>query len=224
MWCLCSIMDAVQWAHAFYTAACLWTYSTRQWMSDSLHFSAGVMTVMGCSSSTCHGYFQGNHLELSETHHGPRNPLWSWTCFCNRGLATKTPSIMCVFNGRLGSVGVLNWIQFYQDCFRIMFLKHKGKSCWVVERRREESQCSKWSTARRKMKTGRKSSSVCVWDSACVCTSSNTRGCYYHPNPGHPWRTPTTPFMSMCVCVRATEADGSLYYHINYITVTLAII
>lgn len=44
------------------------------------------------------------------------------------------------------------------------------------------------------------------------------------PTPDHPWRTPTTPFMSMCVCVRAIKADGSLCYHINYITVTSAML
>lgn len=59
----------------------------------------------------------------------------------------------------------------------------------------------------------------------CVCTLIVIHvAAIITPTPGHPWRTPTTPFMSMCVCVRATEADGSLYYYINYIIVTLAVL
>lgn len=60
---------------------------------------------------------------------------------------------------------------------------------------------------------------------ACVCALVVIHvAAIITPTPDHPWRTPTTPFMSMCVCVRAIKADGSLYYHINYITSTSAML
>lgn len=83
----------------------------------------------------------------------------------------------------------------------------------------------KVSTARRKMKTGRKSSCVRQCVRVCVCALLVIHvAAIITPTPDHPWRTPTTPFMSMCVCVRVIKVDGSLYYHISYITVNSAML
>lgn len=75
------------------------------------------------------------------------------------------------------------------------------------------------------MKTERKLSSVCVFETEIVCVLIVIHvAAIISPTPGHPWRTPTTPFMSTCVCVRAIKAAGCLYYYINYITVALTIL